>query len=188
MTTTATYQSLNLQGKGRIKQGTVTSNISGEQVTHTVTVIRDEDRKSYRIMLKTGPKVARWAGSLAQVAVGRYTVMVADADSKITTTGYEERGTIDALVETVVHAFLANVRHAEQEAAKTPAQREAEEQDRIERARAVQQKRIEKAALDLIGLLNEVVPSTTVHYAVEEARSALGTLALKANTIKTVGA
>lgn len=45
---------------------------------------------------------------------------------------------------------------------------------------------IRDSATNLLALFDEVVPNTTVHYAVEDARRALRELARKADTIQTV--
>lgn len=49
----------------------------------------------------------------------------------------------------------------------------------------VDQARIVEKADDLLDALAEAVPSTTIHYAVEEARQALKTLIRVSHTIKT---
>jgi hypothetical protein len=48
-----------------------------------------------------------------------------------------------------------------------------------------QQARIAEDAEDLLYVLEKLVPPTTVHYAVEDARKALATLLREAHTIKT---
>lgn len=48
-----------------------------------------------------------------------------------------------------------------------------------------QQAQIADRAQDLLDMLDRLVPRTTVHYAVEQARSALHTLIREAHTIKT---
>lgn len=173
------YGTLNLYGETFT---VMVSNPSGDNRHYLVDVVNHEGSL-------VGPS-ARPAGLLTRS--GSITrVQSYDANSKPEGDGYIERGTLDANAERVVAEFLAARRYAAQEDAKTPEQRMAEQQARREARReaiqARQRAEISGTAQEMLDTLESLVPQTTTHYAVEDARRALVSLIGKVDTIKTRG-
>jgi hypothetical protein len=95
-------------------------------------------------------------------------------------------------VERIAHGYLGAAAHAKAEAAKSPEQRYAERQARVQAVRETRNRlyndRITKEAETLLASLNSLVPDSTVHYAVEQAKRALSTLVreVEKNPLHTV--
>lgn len=140
-----------------------------------------------RPMGESGPFVT--AGTLERRGTS-WVIHCYDAESKPSNQTYYEGGTLADNAERVVHTFLSDVEYREREAAKTPEQREAEAKEHAEQANAARNQYIAADAQGLLDTLDALVPSSTAHYAVEDARKALETLIREAKkaSIKTVPA
>lgn len=100
---------------------------------------------------------------------------------------YTESGTLNRNVERVLFSFLGDVEYRQRQEAKTPEELAAERAQVEANLVATQQRRIVNETEALLATLNELVPNSTIHYAVEQARRALTTLASTADGIKTKG-
>jgi hypothetical protein len=130
------------------------------------------------------------AGMLRKRAIGLYTLKSANAQGHTQSEdrGYEKHGTIAQCAETVVHEYLNEREHARKEAAMTPEEKADEAARRDETISRSRNERIAKDAQALLDEMDQLIPTTTVHYAVEDARRALTTLVREASkhSIKTV--
>lgn len=161
--------------------------ITSYEVEYRVKVITTVGGKYTHVYIAGGDyPVYREVGTLVKEAIGSYRLKFRNQDG---TMGgdYRDNGKLLHFIATLVHTYVGNAEHAKSEAAKSPEQ-VAEEQAAHEAAHnARRNARIAKEAESLLATLEALVPDTTVHYAVEQARSALTTLAAHAerNSIKT---
>jgi hypothetical protein len=183
MNTTA-YQPMTLtKHRDGHRYGTLTSNQTGEQVEYRVKVESVDKGKYLTISVVGGDiPVYRRAGMLVREAAGgRYRLHTADPETGKLDSGYSDQGTMVWFAERIVHGFLNALDYVTKQAAKTPEQLAADEQAIREGRNGAFNARLAKGAEALLAEIDLLVPSSTAHYAVEEARQALATLIREAS-------